>query len=266
VGWTHHPPLCKEWRDSKKPHIFYFKPTESKVTTGHFYRYFRNLIQSFTLAQIDHAQGTPRMKNKKTKEYKPPQQPRAEQSETRFLNAFNEILKTKGYNATTIQEIAQHAGLHKGAFLKRFGTKRAALIELYERYCLVASETIAQGHAQIGQKTLLHDLCFGLSQSLENIQRAHFSANRAMHEFFMEELQVAPQTKRIFKETVALMQAIQAHYLADQACTASGAYAAAQLLVTLNYNYVMQAMPAFPQEPNARHSLIANLVIRALWT
>lgn len=236
------------------------------MTGGNFWGRAPFYYSSLTLSSTQSRDEPFAMIKKNSKVYTPPQQERAKQSETRFLTALDEILKTKAYGATTLQEIAAHAGLHKGAFLKRFGTKRAALLELYERYCTVASEAIARGHAQIGQETALHDLCFGLSQTLEQIQIQHFSANRAMHEFFMEELQVAPQTKRIFKELVDLMHAIQAHYLADLPCTTSGAYAAAQLLVTLNYNHVLQAMPAFPQEPHARHSLIANLVIRALWT
>lgn len=186
------------------------------------------------------------------------------ESESRFLNAFEQLLRHRSYSATTIQDIADQAGLHKGAFLKRFGTKRAALMELFERYCAVLSEATVHAHAQVGRHEQLHDLVFELSQTLEALQRQHFSVNRAMHEFFMEELAVAPQTKRIFKELVGLMQAIQSHYLKDQSCTLAGTYAAAQLMVTLNYNYVLQAMPAFPEDPKQRHALVAHLVIRAL--
>lgn len=198
--------------------------------------------------------------------YNAPKQHRAKESETKFLNALDDLLKHKSFGSTTIQEIANHAGLHKGAFLKRFGTKRAALIELFERYCTQASQAIAMGHRRMAQHTLLQNLCFELSQTLEALQRTHFSANRAMHEFFMEELEVAPQTKRIFKELVDLMQAMQQHYLADQHCTVTGAYAAAQLKVTINYNHVLQAMPGLPQDDQLRHQLIANLIIRSLWT
>lgn len=198
--------------------------------------------------------------------YNAPKQPRAKESESKFLNALDQILRHQSFNKTSIQEIADQAGLHKGAFLKRFGTKRAALIELFERYCVKASQAIALGHKRMAQHILLHDLCFELSHTLESLQRKHFSANRAMHEFFMEELEVAPQTKRIFRELVGLMQAIQQHYLADQHCTAAGAYAAAQLMVTLNYNYVLQAMPGLPQDETHRHQLIAQLIIRSLWT
>lgn len=198
--------------------------------------------------------------------YTAPIQPRAKESESRFLNALDELLRHQSFGRTTVQDIADRAGLHKGAFLKRFGTKKAALIELFERYCVQASQAMAHGHRQIDQHTLLHDLCFELSQTLENLQRTHFSANRAMHEFFMEELQAAPQTKRIFRELVDLMQAMQLHYLADQNCTKSGAYAAAQLMITLNYNYVLQAMPGLPKDAHQRYQLIANLIIRTLWT
>lgn len=125
------------------------------------------------------------------KAYTAPKQPRALESESRFLNAFDELLRTQSYQRTTIDAIAQHAGLHKGAFLKRFGAKRAALIELFERYCIQASQAMQKGHEQLGRKVLLHDLCRSLSLTLEDLQRRHFSANRAMHKFFMEELVVA---------------------------------------------------------------------------
>lgn len=198
--------------------------------------------------------------------YTAPKQHRARESESKFLDALDDILKHKSFGSTTIQEIANHAGLHKGAFLKRFGTKRGALIELFERYCLEASKAMLTGHQRMAQHTELQALCVELSQTLEALQRTHFSANRAMHEFFMEELEAAPQTKQIFKELVDLMQATQEHYLADQHCTATGAYAAAQLMVTLNYNYVLQAMPGLPRDDQIRHQLIANLIIRSLHT
>lgn len=200
------------------------------------------------------------------KAYQAPKQLRALESENRFLNAFDEILTQKSFGKTTIEHIASHAGLQKGAFLKRFGSKHGALIALFERYCAAALGAISDSHLRISQHTLLHDLCFELSETLEKLQRSHFSANRAMQEYFMEELEVSPQTKGIFKALVGLMQRIQSHYLADQPCSRAGAYAAAQLMVTLNYNYVLQAMPAFPADHKARHDLIANLVIRALWT
>lgn len=198
--------------------------------------------------------------------YIAPKQHRAKESESKFLNALDDILKDKSFASTTIQEIANHAGLHKGAFLKRFGTKRAALVELFDRYGAEASKAMVTGHQRIAQHTRLQDLCIELSQTLETLQRKHFSANRAMHEFFMEELEAAPKTKQIFKELVDLMQAMQRHYLADQRCSATGAYAAAQLMVTLNYNYVLQAMPGLPRDGQIRHQLIANLIIRSLET
>lgn len=198
--------------------------------------------------------------------YIAPKQHRAKESESKFLDALDEILQHQSFGRTTIQEVANRAGLHKGAFLKRFGTKRGALIELFERYCLEASDAMLMGHQRMAQHTELQDLCVELSQTLEALQRTHFSANRAMHEYFMEELEAAPQTKRIFKELVDLMQAMQGHYLADQHCTTTGAYAAAQLMVTLNYNYVLQAMPGLPRDDQVRHQLIANLIIRSLWT
>jgi hypothetical protein len=43
-----------------------------------------------------------------------------------------------------------------------------------------------------------------------------------------------------------------------------GAYAAAQLLVSLNFHYVMRAMPALPLDDYQRHTLNAALIALAL--
>lgn len=69
--------------------------------------------------------------------YSPPRQSRAVQTEQRFLQAFEELLLEKSFNRTTIQEIAERASLDKGAFLKRFGTKK--------KLCYSFSRLIASG-------------------------------------------------------------------------------------------------------------------------
>ena len=43
-----------------------------------------------------------------------------------------------------------------------------------------------------------------------------------------------------------------------------GPFAAAQLLVSINYNYVLNAMTALPKDAKTRHALVASLCLQAL--
>ena len=67
--------------------------------------------------------------------YTPPTQARSRNTERRFLAALDELLRVNGYINTTIDDIADRAGLTKAAFLKRFGSKEQAVILLFSKYC-----------------------------------------------------------------------------------------------------------------------------------
>lgn len=86
----------------------------------------------------------------------------------------------------------------------------------------------------------------------------------ALREHFQKRLEVHDLTKKIFKQAVELMKAIQAQFLEEESYTDAGAWYAAQLLVTIDYNYLLRAMPAFPKDRDARHSLLADLLEVAL--
>jgi AcrR family transcriptional regulator len=49
--------------------------------------------------------------------------PRAEGVEERVLDATREIVSTRGYNATTVEDIARLAGVSKGSVYRRWPTK-----------------------------------------------------------------------------------------------------------------------------------------------
>jgi AcrR family transcriptional regulator len=196
--------------------------------------------------------------------YKKPLQPRAIATENRFLDALNELLKDKSLGQLSIDEIAQHAQLTRGAFLKRFGSKKQALFVLWAFYCTRASEemvTIANG---LQDFACIEDACMHMSRRLEHIQTHAFSVNRAMHEDFQENLRIDPQTKKIFLDCVGLMRQVQKRFNLAHSASDAGAFAAAQLLITINYNYVLKAMPALPIDPQARHKLIGDVVALAL--
>lgn len=90
------------------------------------------------------------------------------------------------------------------------------------------------------------------------------SSNRAMNEHFQKRLEIHDLTKEIFKQAVELMKAIQTQFLEEGSYTDAGAWYAAQLLVTIDYNYLLKAMPAFPKDRETRHRLLADLLEVAL--
>lgn len=197
--------------------------------------------------------------------YLPPLQPRAMKTESLFLQALDEELKLRSFNQVTIDQIAQRAGLHRGAFLKRFGTKKAALLALFDQFCDVAYALMRDIHTRIDDQPSLPALLRYMSAELEKIQVAHFSANRAMYEFYLEALQIDPRTKGIFMGLVQIMERLQQRFAQGRPYAAAGAYAAAQCMITINYTYLLKAMPAYPEDPQTRHALIAQQVECALW-
>lgn len=197
--------------------------------------------------------------------YIQPRQARAKNTEQKFLDALNELLQHKSLNALTIDEIAAHAKLTRSAFLKRFGTKKQALILLYEAYCHRVLASIAEiGHNMPTYADVMA-VAYAISTQAEKLQIADFSANRAMHELYMEELAAAPQTKMLFIECVALMKKIQQEKMTTcPTATDVGAFSAAQLIFTINHNHVLKAMPGLPRDFHTRHTLIARMVSEAL--
>ncbi len=194
--------------------------------------------------------------------YSPPKQERAKITEEKFLVALNKLLHKHGFAQTTTLDIAKEAGLTKAAFLKRFGHKETALLKLYERYCKEADGTMDSMIRSITDYDTPLPLLLQIVESYEQLVLKHFSSNRAMQEHFQTNLEVHPLTKSIFQHCVSMMVAVQKVHVPKG--TQSGAYAGAQLLVTIIYNHCLQAMPAMPRSQTARHSLIAEILLLAL--
>lgn len=196
--------------------------------------------------------------------YRPPTQTRGIATLERFLNALDIEISTKGYNGTSIQEISDAAGLTKAAFLARFKTKKNALLLLFDIYCSTVSEEMYAASLDVFNHEDATACIYDISNKFEKHLRKHFSSNRAMHEIFLTELKVDERTQKIFRELIDLMRKIQETHLNGSSYTDNGAFSAAQVLVTINYNYVLQAMPAMPSDANLRHALIAKMVTEAL--
>lgn len=197
--------------------------------------------------------------------YKPPKQARAAETEAKFLKSMDILLHQKSFAKLTVAEIAEHANLEAGAFLKRFGSKKQALLILWQRFCdecIEASQDFVRNLPD--NPASFQDACIEMSTTLENLQLKHFPANRAINEHFMEELQVAEPTKITFMQSVEMMRFVQKKYLQETITSDIGAFAAAQILQMINYNYAIKAMPALPQNPKIRHHLIGVLIANSL--
>lgn len=196
--------------------------------------------------------------------YSPPVQSRARTTERKLLAALDELLRVNGYINTTIDEVAERAGLTRASFLKRFGSKEQAVILLFSKYCHQVSGMMQSMQYNLSDYPNLHFTLREMSQQFEAVLQMHMSSNRAMHEHFQQRLEVHDLTKQIFKRCVELMRAVQAQFLEEGSYTDAGAWYATQLLVTIDYNYLLRAMPAFPEDHGARHNLLADLLEVAL--
>ncbi len=72
---------------------------------------------------------------------RPPQQARSRETLTRLLDAAEALAAEKGFEDTTVAEVARRAGSSVGAFYARFHDKNALLHAVYERYIEQAQAT-----------------------------------------------------------------------------------------------------------------------------
>lgn len=196
--------------------------------------------------------------------YRIPQQDRALRSENAYLDAFERLIVERGYTNTSVDAIAREVGLTKAAFLARFGSKKAALLLLFDRYCAKASAVMHEMTARVPAMASAEAAVYELSTVLEKIQLENFAPNRAMQELFLEELKVDERTQKIFLELVDLMRLVQKHHLVGAGYTDTGAFSGSQVLVSVNFNYILRAMPALPRDHDTRHRMIALMTVAAL--
>lgn len=191
-------------------------------------------------------------------------QSRALNTERRFLSSLDELLKTQSFQQTSIQDIADHAGLQKAAFLKRFKSKKAALIALFEIYCDVVYANIETLANSLPQCQTVERFLVSTCQTLDRILTEHFSANRAMYEHFVDTLVVSPQTRDIFKATAVLLHQAQKHFQVGNFEQLEASFLATQLLISLTFDYKFGAMPTLPKDDQVRYEFISRLMMVAL--
>jgi TetR/AcrR family transcriptional regulator, transcriptional repressor for nem operon len=62
---------------------------------------------------------------------------------TRLLDAALQVIRAKGYNATTVDDLCSAAGVTKGAFFHHFASKEAAAVAAAEHWTTVTSALFA---------------------------------------------------------------------------------------------------------------------------
>jgi TetR/AcrR family acrAB operon transcriptional repressor len=77
-------------------------------------------------------------------------QHRAEETRSHILDAAGELFAQRGYNATSVADICEQAGVTKGAFYHHFESKQAVFLELRDRWLtpLEAQLTLARNPAE----------------------------------------------------------------------------------------------------------------------
>lgn len=196
--------------------------------------------------------------------YVKPTQSRALKSQEQYLEAFVALLEQMSFKQITATEIARKAGLERSAFIKRFGNKQGALEILWERYIALSLRRVDQLAQEVLAYPTMAQALQHISEVTEDLQTRYFAVNRAMMDVFEAELQTHPLTKSIFQRGMALMRGVRQHFHPQSPCLDSQVFAATQLLITLNYNWAMKAMPGMPRDSETRHRLIGELLALTL--
>jgi AcrR family transcriptional regulator len=193
--------------------------------------------------------------------YKTPKQSRAKTTETNMLDALSRLLRERSLHDVTVHQICEASGASNGAFMTRFGSKRAALGKLFQRFCDDVLQTLsAVSSENLSNHEQLQQFLEQLSTAYEALVCEHWGANRAMHEVFLKEGIIDDQTKNIFRETVTHLHPIICNVLGANWTTAH-TFSSVQLLVTINYNFALGAMPGLPADAPRRHRMISGLLL-----
>ena len=90
-------------------------------------------------------------------------EPLRHESKTKLLNAALQVIRTKGYNATRIEDICEAAGVTKGSFFHHFETKEELAVAAAEYWSEITSALFASApyhQAQDPLKRLLEYVDF----------------------------------------------------------------------------------------------------------
>jgi len=127
-----------------------------------------------------------------------PRQERSRAKRARMLTAALALFRERGYEATSINEIAARAGVAIGSFYQHFRTKRQLL--------LVLMDELLDGLSRLELRPTGGDIRDGLRSLLKGAfatELTYASAYRAWQEAVLLDSSLAPHQKRIEKWTRA---------------------------------------------------------------
>lgn len=165
-----------------------------------------------------------------------------------------------GFTKTTIEEIAELANLNKSVFLARFGSKECALYLMYRNYCNATLTEMDKCTQQIesGDFSSLSSALYHVSSNFEQLQYKYYAENRAMLEIFASDLVINSETKIIFKRLVELISTV-CKYFSPNVQSPESIFSVSQMMVTLNYNYTLKAMPGIPEQHDIRQRIYVKV-------
>ena len=173
--------------------------------------------------------------------------------------AFIEHLKQKGYLDTSIAEVAEMANSSVGAFQNHFGTKKGALLQFWEDYCIQAAEEIGaiRGNFIRSSSFEKEEFLFQLSQATAALQEENTGLNQAMNVNFVKERSTHQKTVEVMENMVGTIFEVVSTKT-DLKVSPGAARFAAQIIITLNLNYTLGGARLLPANAEARHRGIAR--------
>ena len=173
--------------------------------------------------------------------------------------AFIEHLKQKGYLDTSIAEVAEMANSSVGAFQNHFGTKKGALLQFWDDYCIQAAEEIGaiRGNFIRSSSFEKEEFLFQLSQATAALQEENTGLNQAMNVHFVKERSIHQKTVEVMENMVGTIFEVVSTKT-DLKVSPGAARFAAQIIITLNLNYTLGGARLLPENAEARHRGIAR--------
>lgn len=88
---------------------------------------------------------------------RPPRQSRSIDSTRRMLDAAEELFRTGGSDALTVEAVIERAGTSTGAFYARFGNRRGLFVAMHERFLEVFGQVLDDAASSARHQSNLHD-------------------------------------------------------------------------------------------------------------
>lgn len=173
--------------------------------------------------------------------------------------AFIEHLEQKGYLDTSIAEVAEMANSSVGAFQNHFGTKKGALLQFWDDYCIQAAEEIGaiRGNFIRSSSFEKEEFLFQLSQATAALQEENTGLNQAMNVHFVKERSIHQKTVEVMENMVGTIFEVVSTKT-DLKVSPGAARFAAQIIITLNLNYTLGGARLLPANAEVRHRGIAR--------